>query len=78
MFTYYETYEIKCTKVFNDEEIREIANEYKNYLKEYSDINDIDSFSDFMTYKYYFDINYECIFLDSNMEDFYKEIQKYM
>ena len=29
MFTYYETYEIKCTKVFNDEEIRETAKNIK-------------------------------------------------
>lgn len=78
MFTYYETYEIKCEKVFNDEEIREIANEYKNYLKEYSDIDNIDNFSDFIIYKYYFDINYECDFIDNNIEDFYKEIHKYM
>ena len=78
MFTYYETYEIKCTKVFNDEEIKETANEYKNYLKEYSDIDNIDNFEDFIIYKYYFNINYECDFIDNNIEDFYKEIQKYM
>lgn len=77
MFKYYEIYEINCFRYFDENDLQDLANEYKEYLED-DVIDDVDMFNDFMIYKFYFDIPYDSDFIDSNVEQLYEEIKKYM
>lgn len=80
MFQYFESYGITFYRTFNDNELQEIANDYKNYVNYHNDIIDIDSFSNYIIDKCIFDfsIKYDVEFNDSNIENFYNEIKKYL
>jgi len=80
MFRYYETYTIDVIRYFDDETIKEIAEDYKNYLEKRKDNDDEDNFSDFIID--YFDngfpMNCSWDFEDSNIEELHDEIKKYL
>lgn len=78
MFKYYETYKIKCEKIFNDKELQKITKDYKEYL-ENKYIDDIYSFINFIKYIFYIpDIPYDYELINSNVEEFYNKVKKYL
>ena len=86
MFKFSERYEVECIRCYNEEELQEIANRYKDYLKDEEkyleeEIEDtIDTFSDYVIENEYFTFHdsYYYDFIDSNIEEFYNEVKKYM
>ena len=80
MFRYYETYTVNVIRYFDDEIIKEIAEDYKNYLKKRKDNDDEYNFSDFII-DYFdngFSMNWSWDFEDSNIEELHDEIKKYL
>ena len=86
MFKFSERYEVECIRSYDEEELQEVANRYKDYLKDEEkyleeEIEDtIDTFSDYVIENEYFTFydNYYHDFIDSNIEEFYDEVKKYM
>jgi hypothetical protein len=65
---------------FDDETIKEIAEDYKNYLEKRKDNDDEDNFSDFII-DYFdngFSMNWSWDLEASNVEELHDEIKKYM
>lgn len=80
MFRYYETYTVDVIRYFDDETIKEIVENYKNYLEKRKDNDDEDNFSDFII-DYFdngFSMNCSWDFEDSNIEELHDEIKKYL
>ncbi len=86
MFKYSEKYEVECIRSYDEEELQEIANRYKDYLKDEEKYleekieENIDIFSDYVIENEYFIFhdNYYYEFIESNIEEFYDEVKKYM
>ena len=86
MFKFWETYTVHCHRSYDEEELQEIANRYKDYLKDEEKYledeikENIDTFSDYVIENEYFTFhdNYYYEFEDSNIEEFYNEVKKYM
>lgn len=81
MFTYYEIHKHK--KSFNDDEIKNIADKYNNYLNncyfEYCYLeNSFNNFKDFIINENIFKIDCDYNFIKSNIKEFYNKIQKYL
>lgn len=86
MFKYWETYTVYCYRSYDENELQKIAKDYKKYIENYKIYNGIegkdtiDSFCDFIIGKedFCFRDNYYYVFEDSNVEEFYNEIKKYL
>jgi len=86
MFKYSEKYEVECVRSYDEEELQEVANKYKDYLKDEekyleNEIKEIiDTFSDYVIENEYFTFHddYYYDFIDGNIEEFYNEVKKYM
>ena len=87
MYKYYETYKVYCYRCYDENELQKIANDYKKYIENYKIYNgfeikeDYNSFSDYVleTLSLSDDIcKFDYDFEDSNIQDFYYEIKKYM
>ena len=86
MFKFSERYEVECIRQYSEEDLQQIANKYKDYLKDEEEFleeeikENIDTFSDYVIENEYFAFhdNYYYDFIDSNIEEFYNEIKKYM
>lgn len=86
MFRYWETYTVYCDRYYDENELKTLANRYNDYINDcakYHDIEKEDSiniFSDFMIEDecFYFHDNYYYDIDDSNIQDLYDEIKKYM
>lgn len=86
MFNYWETYTVYCNKHYNENELQEIANDYKKYINKHKQIysnyiEDYDSFSDYVVE--YLSLSddickFEYDFDSSNINEFYNEIKKYL
>ena len=80
MFRYYETYTVDIVRYFDSNTLKSIADDYKNYLekRQYED-NKI-SFEFFITDTFDDGLPMNCDydFEDSNIEELYEEIKKYM
>ena len=87
MYKYYETYTVYCYRWYDENELQKIANDYKQYIVNYKFYHgieikeDSESFSDYVLENLSlsddickFDYDFE----DSNIQDFYYEIKKYM
>ena len=87
MFKYWETYTVYCYHCYDENELQEIANDYKKYIENYKIYNGVEikescvSFSDYVLEKLslsddicHLDYDYE----DSNIYQFYNEVKKYM
>ena len=87
MYKYYETYKVYCYRYYDENELQKIANDYKRYIINYKFYHgieieeDCDSFSDYVLENLSlsddickFDYDFE----DSNIQDLYYEIKKYM
>ena len=87
MYKYYESYTVYCYRWYDENELQKIANDYKKYIENYKIYHgieikeDYDSFSDYVLENLSlsddickFDYDFE----DSNIQDFYYEIKKYM
>jgi len=86
MFRFSERYEVECVRYYDEEELQKIANRYKDYLKDEEKYledkikENIDTFSDYVIENEYFTFHdsYYYDFEDSNIEEFYNEVKKYM
>ena len=80
MFRYYETYTVDVIRYFDDETIKEIVEDYKNYLEKRKNNDDEDNFSDFIIdyFDNCFTMNWSWDFEDSNIEELHDEIKKYL
>ena len=86
MFRYYETYTVDVIRYFDENEIKKVIDDYKEFLEDNLYNDDIDSFSDFIienfdkeyriNYSWNVTTSWDCE--DSNIEEFYREIKKYM
>ena len=87
MFKYWETYTVYCYHCYDEDELKTLANDYKQYIvnsKFYHGIEikeDYDSFSDYVLENVSlsddickFDYDFE----DSNIEELYNEVKKYL
>ena len=86
MFKYWETHTVYCYRSYDENELKELADRYDDYINDYAKYHgiekedSIDSFSDFMIDEecFYFHDNYDYDFEDSNIQDLYDEIKKYL
>jgi hypothetical protein len=80
MFRYYETYYVNVVRYFNEDTLKDIANDYKDYLEKRQYEDDENSFDDFVidTFDNEFSMLHDYDFEDSNSEELYKEVKKYM
>ena len=80
MFKYWETHTVYCYRSYDENELKELADRYDDYINDYAKEDSIDSFSDFMIDEecFYFHDNYDYDFEDSNIQDLYDEIKKYL
>jgi len=86
MFQYWETYTVYCNRFYYEDELKTLANRYEDFINDYAKYHgiekedNINSFSDFMIENeyFYFHDNYDYDFEDSNIQDLYDEIKKYM
>lgn len=86
MFKFSEKYEVECIRCYDEEELKKIANRYKDYIKDEEKYFDdemeesINTFSDYVIENEYFLFHdgYYYDFIDSNLEEFYNEVKKYM
>lgn len=86
MFKFWETYTVYCYRSYDEDELKTLANKYDDYISDYAKYHgiekedSIDSFSDFIIDEeyFYFHDNYDYDFEDSNIQDLYDEIKKYL
>ena len=80
MFRYYETYYVNVVRYFNEDTLKDIADDYKNYLEKRQYKDDKNSFDEFMTdtFDNEFSMLHDYDFEDSNSDKLYEEIKKYM
>ena len=87
MYKYYETYKVYFYRCYDENELQKIANDYKQYIVNYKFYHGIEVKEDYDTFSDYVlenlslsdDIcNFDYDFEDSNIQDFYYEIKKYM
>ena len=86
MFKFWETYTVYCYRSYDENELKTLANRYDDYISDYAKYHgiekedSIDTFSDFIIDEeyFYFHDNYDYDFEDSNIQDLYDEIKKYM
>ena len=80
MFRYYETYYVNVVRYFNEDTLKDIADDYKNYLEKRQYKDDENSFDEFMTdtFDNEFSMLHDYDFEDSNSDKLYEEIKKYM
>lgn len=87
MFKYWETYTVYCYRCYDENELKTIANRYDDYINDYAKYHgiekedSIDSFSDYVLEELSlsddfckFDYDFE----DSNIQELYDEIKKYL
>ena len=87
MFKYWETYTVYCYHCYDEDELQKIANDYKQYIENYKFYHgieikeDYDSFSDYVLENVSLsdDIcKFDYDFDDSNINEFYNEVKKYL
>ena len=80
MFRYYENYYVNVVRYFNEDTLKDIADDYKNYLEKRQYKDDENSFDEFMTdtFDNEFSMLHDYDFEDSNSDKLYEEIKKYM
>ena len=86
MFKFWETYTVHCYRCYDENEIKTLANRYDDYISDYAKYHNIekedsiDSFCDFIIEdeSFHFHDNYYYVFEDSNSEELYNEVKKYM
>ena len=86
MFKYCETYTVYCYHYYDENELQKIANDYKKYVNKHKQtylnyIEDYDSFSDYVVENLSLSddfCKFDYDFDDSNVEEFYNEIKKYL
>ena len=86
MFKYWETYTVYCYCCYDENELQKIANDYKKYINKHKQIylnyiEDYDSFSDYVVENLSLSddfCKFDYDFDDSNVEEFYNEIKKYL
>ena len=86
MFKYWETYTVYCYRCYDENELKALANRYDDYISDYAKYHGIekednlDSFSDFIIEdeSFYFHDNYDYDYEDSNIQDLYNEVKKYL
>jgi len=88
MFKYQETYIMNCYHYYDEKELKILANMYNNFINNYyiyhniKKENNINSFCDFIGEMGIFDKNFNdnsyYDFDNSNIDEFYNEIKKYM
>lgn len=80
MFRYFEIYYVNIVRYFNEDTLKDIADDYKNYLEKKQYEDDENSFDDFITdtFDNEFSMLHDYDFEDSNSDKLYEEIKKYM
>jgi hypothetical protein len=86
MFRFWETYTVYCYRHYDENELQLLANRYKDYITDWEKYHNvkieenIENFSDFMieNENFFFHDNYDYDFDDSNIQELYLEIKKYM
>ena len=86
MFRFWETYTVYCYRHYDENELQSLADRYKDYITDWEKYHNekieenITNFSDFMieNESFFFHDNYDYDFDDSNIQELYIEVKKYM
>lgn len=87
MFKYWETYTVYCYHWYDENELKTLAKRYDDYISDYAIYHgiekedSIDSFSDYVIEELslFDDIcKFDYDFEDSNIQELYDEVKKYM
>lgn len=87
MFNYWETYTVYYNRHYDENELQKIANQYDDYINDYAKYHntekedDINSFSDYVLENLSLSddfCKFDYDFDDSNIQELYIEIKKYM